>query len=873
MTFLRLYDNSKHVKVNFISDDELAAEMNSHDPDKMYPAIASPALMGGYIYPILKEIAGDRTFQILKAPLPKTDENRSKELDQLQRQAETLYAYVDSGEMTIVQIEGLERAATPLSSMGWTILNGAKTFKRLKTLNRPFRLWSMSDQPLRVAIVNDDDYCDEDLEGYTEEEIERLLDGAIVIHPRLFEDCLANVEFPIYVPGDDDRPELAVDFYRSQEYLRQAHDYQAFNARIFGPMIFKGIDEDDPLWERPGMLKGEAHKDIAGTCERMHVDVICARSALKFEVANDVRRIVLLEPQKAKLSQVSSDLQTMINVPALYQPDDVAKFTKIFLMDTLERLKRDEIMQSWYDMSSPYFNASQRVWNQNDVLTLTKWNARAWQMSGMRISQSPWLFEQLGSAIIKTLRVQDQQKLRFPVPCAARAQVISASYASMAGADLEIARGSARWCEELESLVVNDLDWLEMYRSHGGHDLDDFFVIYWRTIGNLRKLVVVRSPNDWGEYSIFDYVEGDWYPQMETVDGQFIIFPQVSDDPELWGERLSEAYRAGKVIYTGLPSENDKVKEDPHPYGPDDVLRLMSNNQASGSCVGANVNARSLRALAMRNHRQVQLATMESCIDTGTQGGSQDDIQAVHAEARSIVEDLINDPEVKIDSYMWFTRFANIFKQPFPSSRLTSDTHISKAHQYRLDVSRSFMRIVREYAQTHLTANIDPRIHALGRKHLRYGYDTIVETRKQMYQMQNVGEQSLEPGNWREVHSLMLERLNAQPTDVDKFDFVLAMYSASFKAKTTSSNRVTDQLVMNPHIFPYLLSALRFYGIAYHIVVDDKGNLTRHKTDSWSLTCKECGTIRETDDPVMLQSYHTHEGICKECRTPAAETA
>lgn len=872
MSFLRVYDNSGYVKVNFISDDVLAADMNTRNLANNYSAATSPCLMGGYTYPVLNDLinqyAPNSTYQILKAPLPKGDIAKHDFMLQLIQQQETLYAYVDSGEITVVQIENWSRAARPLSSMNWNVIAGTKTFKRLKTLNRPFRLWSIDERPLRVAIIENDDYTNEDVEGLTEEEVERLLDGAIVIAPGVFKDCLANVKFPEFVQ-DDDHPEFAVDHFRAQEYLRQAHNFHAFNARIFGPMHFTGLDHEDELYQRHGMLKGEAFVDVSGTLEKMHVDVICARSALKFEVSNNVKRIVLMEPQKAKTSGVSSDLQTMINLPALFQPEDTAQWTRDFLFANFERLRQNQIMESWFDMSTPYFNASNRVFNQNDVHTLTKWNARAWLMSGLRITDSPWLFEQLGAAIAKTLHPSNMQKLRFPVPCAVRAQCISASFASMAGSDTEVPQGAARWNPELESIVVNDLDWLEMYRSHGGHDLDDFFVAYYRTVGNLRKIILVRSPNDWGEYSSFDYIEGDWYPQMETHDNRFILFPEVSTDPELWPQRLSEAFAEGKIIYTGLPSESDETKIEPHVYGFEDVKYLIENNQSSGSCVGANVNSRSLWSLATRKHRAVQLTTMESCIDTGTQGGCQDDIQAVHAEAKSIVDDILSDYNLKIDSYMWYTRFANIYKMPFDLSRLTSDTHISKANQFRLDASKAFNKMVREYAQTHLTGNLNPVIHALGRKHLRPAYAVLAQTRINMYRSQNHGDQSLEPGVWREVHSLILDALNEFDNDVDKFDYILGMYSACFKAKTTGSKRITDQMVMNPHIFPYLLNALRYYGLAFYIEVDEQGHLIRHKTSNWSLVCTECETVIETEDPVILQSYHTHAAVCKSCRTNA----
>ena len=864
MAFYSVASNTGYIRVNYISDDGRAAIMNAAgDPQAVM--VTSPSTMGGYTYPILNAIAGNRIYQILKMPLPKSTPQEAL-VDKLLRQQETLYGYVDGNDVTIIQIEGWSRSSTPLSSLGFRITSSPKTFKRLKTANRPFRLWNQLDRPLRVYIVQNDDYSNEDFSDFEPEVVERLLDGAITIAPWLFKDCLPNVVFPDYDPNNM-QVSLAQNAYRRQEFFRQAQNFHAFNGRIIGAMTFSGAVENLAS-DVPGMLKGEAFVDVSDTCERLNVDVICAASALKYEFGFEGMPFVLLEPQKAKRSGVNSDLQTMSNMPALYQFSDVRWWTMQYLVDAFERLKRDEVMESWYDMTSSYFNSSNRVFDEDNVITMTKWNARAWLMSGRRVTESPWLFERLGFAIAQSLNPADASKLRFPVPCAVRAQVISQSCAAMAGWDMEIVQGSARWCEELEALVVNDHDWLEMYRSHGGHDLDDFFVGYWRTIGNLRKIVVVRSPNDWGEYSVFDYVEGDWYPQFETYNGDIVQFPEVPADPELWAQRLSEAHAEGKIAYSGMPSKRVKPeKTEPHPYGLNDVMHLIQNNQGSASCVGANVNARVLWSLATRKHRTLQLASMEDCIDAGTQGGSAEDTDAVHAEAKEIVEMIIADPSLRIDQYVWISRFQPLQGMPFDPSRLDGKTHVSMAHRFRHEAARDFREMVRKYAQTlakSVKADLD--VHRLGRRMLSKGYNVLASTRLMMVRMQTPGQQELGVRDWTEVHQPVLAVYDSLEKLSDKHDFILGLYSACLKVPT-ASGKISDQLVMNPHIFPHLLEAMRFYGLAYHIDVTVEGKINRWKYEKWDLECKSCHSTHEVTDPVTVQNYHFYDGLCKDCRT------
>lgn len=878
--FFTANDNSGSIRINYVTDETIAAAMNKAGrllsvSGNLVPAVSSPSLMGGYCYPILEDIAQGRTFQILKSSADSSPV-AVKRLKALAAAPETLYSYVDQGEITIVQIEEHDRREFPLSSFGWDIENTPKTFKRLKTLNRPFRLWDRltdadgNPRELRVAIMDDDAYISDEFEadGYSSAEIERLLDGAVVINPQLFLNCKANIHFPVFAgESSHEHPEMFIEKFRRQEFLRQAQHFKTFNGRIFGAMHFTGLDPDDVLHERSGLIKAEFFCDVAGTCERLGVDVIAARSALKTEVSYSGQPFILIEPQKAKKSGVNSDIQTMSNLPGLYKVDAIQAWVDDFLAAKFDDLKNNKLMPEWFDMSSTKFNGSTHTLMPNDVDTLNKWNARVWMLSGRKITESPWLFEQLASSIAKSVNTRDDRRLRFPVPCAVRAQVISASMSSMAGFDADVYQGCARWVEELEAVVVNDEDWLEMYRSHGGMDLDDFFTCYYRTIGNCRKIVTVRSPNDWGEYSIFDYVEGDWFPTFTKADGTIIQFPEADNNPELWAERLSEVYSEGRIEYRGLPTENSNPTSVEQAYGINTIVKLIQDNKGSAACVGANVNARTLHSVVMRSHRPVQLCPMEGAIDAGTQGGSAEDTIAVQEEATEILKAVIASGR-PICAYLWRTRFVRANQVPFPQSRLTTETHLFKADQIRKASSRRFLAMARDYAQKNLT-QVDICVHRLGRRMLPKALEVLVTTRRTMVSMQDVGSQTMGLGDWYDVHSLPIQVMNSFDTVTDQYDFVLALYSACFKLPTRSTGKVSDQIVMNPHLFPYLMDALRYYGLANHVEVDENNQIVSWKQDNWILTCETCGDERETDNPVLLQSYNAQNRVCGHCRQTA----
>lgn len=835
------------------------------------PVCTSPATMGGYVYPILEDLAQGREFQILKSTLPGDDTDHRILLEQIMADDNTALAYVDAGNVTVVQVENWVRGVDSLSAYGWDVLSGQKTFKRVKTLCRPFRTYARMARKLRVHIVNDTDYTDLDTDLYDEETLERLLDGAFVIAPWIRQECIANVWFPN--SGSDG---YSVDDFRRKFFYRQVRDTVGWNARIFGDMEFSGIAADDPLRDRTGMLKGEAFVHTGDTLERMKVDIIAARSAFKKEVSLSGHTYVLMEPQAPKFEAVMSDYQTIVDMPGLYRPDQIKEHTKAWMLKGFVDLTNNKPLDFWYQMASPLFGSEGTTYDPQDVGTLTRWNARALVMSGMQITQSPWIFEQLAGSIVSLLRPADKSRLRFPIQCAIRCQVISQSFASMCGEDVDIYPGEARFVEKLESIVVHDQDWLEMYRSHGGCDLDDFFVAYYRTMQNeeegpVKVIVLVRSPNDIGEYSVFRYVEGDFAPSFTTNGGEEISFPEVPSDPKFWAPRLSEAYEAGLVEYAGLPSENDPSvlpaqQVDQEVYSMADVWWAIENNKASQMCVGANVNARTLWTSTVRQHRPRQLTTLEGCVDAGAQGGCAADTEAVMLEAKEIVKEVVENTTGPISSYIWNTRFsANPTMTAKVLDRLTSEDYLTKLDIYRANYAQDFMEMCRQWAQAHCVNNFgDLPVMQLGVLRAEIAYRLLVQTRISLA-TQN-GMRGITLADWQVVQSPIIAALDRQDTQAERHDIMMALLAACHR-HPTSQGRYTDNVVMQPSVFPYMLDALRYYGLAAYLEVDEQtGKINRVWSSEWKLVCDKCGIEHITKNPLQLQAYEHNGRICRECR-------
>lgn len=875
--FSTVDNNDPFIRLQFLSDDEMARQINRQSvfvagPDRR---VNHPEIMGGYRYPILEDIAKGNIFCICTSPLPTTPA-QGDAYRRLLSDPDTLYAYVDSGRVFYVQVANPDKMSGVLGRNGWeaTYTPGGKTPKRIKTLNRPFRWWTkFSDRKLHVHIIPDDAYADDLADkGFTAEEIESLLDGAFIISDKLIEKCRDNIRF--LLPNDTTNPLLSIDHIRHYFYMKESADFVSFNARVFGPMAFSGdLSHAESI---DGMIKGEAYKaDLSKRKGFENCDIICAASAIKHEVFNDETCFVLVEPQTAKLSQgeiqVFSDMQTIANNPALFDPAQMKTFTADWVMDMLDHLKAGNLLSSWYTQSNIAFNDG-KLYSATDVNTLTRWQARAWAMSGLNYTQSPWLFNHLASLMADSLRADDDRKMKFPVPAAMRVLVISASMARAFGWEEDVERGDIRFYGDMEALVVHDEDWIEMRPSHGGHDLDDFFVAYYREIDGVRKVILVRSPNDYGEYTIFNYVEGDYYPYWQRVNGNIIEFPEISSDPALWPQRLSEAIAEGKIIYTKLPSQlipKPDVKPEPAQYTREHVDLQVRSAPNSTTSVGGNVNARTLYSLVIaphEGHRPVQLCSMEQAIDAGTQSIVKEDTTAVLEEAAVIITEVQNAP-YKVDMYMWNNRFASRYGA-LPTHRIDQQGRLTRLNQLRGDRAAAFKILANQWSQTHCRP--DPIIHTLGMARFAQARQVLMTCRINMVQMQPSGSQSLMVEHWKIVHRPVFEVLEALDDDQHRYDFIIALWSAALKTPTSSGQRVTDQIVMNPDVFPLLLDALRFYGLANYITLTEEGSLTTYGVKEWDLACVSCDSTVHTTDPVMLQRYHLLGGVCRSCRDHAA---
>ena len=795
----------------------------------------------------------ENDVRVSSIPIPRTTQEY-RIVEAIARHPRITYGIVDKNKIMFLRVGNKTGWLSALNAHGFIVKGGAKTPKRAKQIHRPTLLHATFDD-LNIQVVDSTYYTDYDFSEHSTEVddwmkdesiTERLLDGGFVISERLINTAITNI--PVYNPQSSTDP---MEYYHDgrvrDEMIRDLEKTRVYNVRIVGPM---------------GIIKGNAL--VANLPEG--VDVITSTANIKKELSNEFRYYFIAEPQGPK-TKVTTDIQTLINFPKLFRKSD------------LEYWLREEYKKMFRDVTngvvlSNYKRVYSRLWREDEdeiddeeLYARLTYNGYRWVSMGLSITNSPWLFQTLAISHAKPL-----QK-RVPVPCAVYEQIIPESLAKMAGWEGNVERGTIRRSMQLGVHIVNDLDWIESYESHGGNDADDFFKLFYRTIeggpmDGEKVVIALRCPNGYGEYSIYRYVDGEEYPTWETSDGELVSFPEVNGRG--WPVRLSEAIRENIVQYAGLPSDFTTVKTQySEHYTVDDFLNNVRNAMTSGN-VGGYVNSVMLHSLTLHRHRPVQLCSLESAIDGCTQTDDPQDRFAIDAEAEKIVQEVI-DSGKPIDEYYWKQRgFASRYK----------DAEVELYKGKVTQVAQLCKQFFNEYCEKVIAwgqenARPVPLVEELGDRMLLTAQADIRRFRLQIHDANSSPDNLqgvIHRSTWDMLYERIVEHLESDvfENETDKYDYVISLLHSSVKFPT-SQGKITDQIVMNKQVFPYLERAFIHYGIGSLMKLHKANNGRLYvediRTDHWQFVDPD-GNTHHFDDAADYQRFHLQFSKLKRIAPP-----
>jgi len=805
--------------------------------------------IGFYDIGVLRQLMNSsdaNEFRVAALPIPQNVFDRA-ELEKIVRHPSVQYALVDKTKIVLCSIKGCNGWLGAINEAGFKVKGGGKTAKRLKSFHRASLINAHYDH-LRIQWVEPTAYTRYDFENgdwspWVKEATSRLLDGGFVISSRLIHKALADQ--PLYYTNNETLDPN--DVYYDPEIRRKRGAFlvasKVFNGRIFTP---------------EGVIKGNF---IVSDNLPEYVDVITSRENLKKEIEYHNGYRLIAEPQGPKTSVITDD-QTVINLPKLFRKSDLEFWLKEQYEIMFEDAKNDRLLQDWKFVFVRQFSKADNYGSKKKEQTPADLEAQTrvnyvgyrWKSMGLSITDSPWLF--------KTLAISHARPLenRIPIPCSVYEQIIPESLARMAGFDIIVEEGTIRRINSVGIHVVNDFDWLEMYESHGGHDQDDFFKLFYRTMKSGSKdgkkvVIVARSPNGYGEYSIFDYVEGEWYPKWKKSDGEVVTFPEVNG--RNWPVRLSDAIRARKVRYVGLPSDNNPSPKpsEGEQYSVKDFMSDVDTAMNGGN-VGRFVNSSMLHSNSLAKHRPVQVCSLESAIDGCTQTSNPLDRTAIDAEAEIILQEVI-DSGAKVDHDLWYGRFANFAKKhPEVETYEGTLTHMNNLCKTYFN---KYVDRVTKYSQTEI-AIADP-INKLANRLRFHALPTFRRFNMSIYNT-NSGEFAQSSGTisreeWDYIYGNVVKDIESFVRIEDRHDFVIALYAVCMTEKN-GSGRVSDQIMMNPVIYPYLERALIHYGIASRVLMtfnNGKYAAEQTKYDKWTHIDPD-GSQHSFTDVFEYQDHH-----------------
>ena len=786
---------------------------------------------------------GEGGYKVWTLPIPEDEEQFNKACA-LVNSPNVQYALVDKDKLVFVVVDGAPGWMSKINELGYQVHSGPKTNKRLKSFHRPTLLNAHFDN-LNIKIVEPTHYSRYNFidqnddwgvssEFRNPEVIDRLLDGGFIISRRLIQESVKNI--PFHTPDNS----------------LEDHDYY-YDPRLYQNMVDTLLEStvvNARIIYKDGFLKGNAF--VADLPEG--IDVITAQTNIKSEITYPNGYRFLAEPQGPK-PRVITDPQTIVNFPKLFRKSDMEMWLREEYKKMFDMATSGKLLTNWKYIY-------QRTWRETDSPEEMEARARMayvgyrWTAAGFKVTESPWLFETIAISHAKPL-----QKA-IVIPCAVYEQIIPESLARMAGHDLLVDEGTIVRCNPLGCHVVNDIDWLEMYESHGGMDQDDFFKLFYREMeggefDGEKVVIVARSPNGFGEYSIFRYVENNWAPTWHMADGTPVMFPKVNGRG--WPKRLSEVISSGAVSHKGLPSESlPKVKRS-GPYTQQDVIRDIKIAMAGGN-VGGYVNACVAHSSVIGKHRPSQLCTLESAIDKCINPDDIADVIAIDNEANLMMREVIESGK-PIDEDLYYQRKIKRYLKRGETVELYNGK-TTQVNTLCNEYFRRYSNSIRDWSQQNARPN--DIIHRLADRLRHQAYPVLRKFRMDLYNTNSTevtkSSGAIQRNSWENLYLGIVDKITSYERILDSYDFVIALYSESIK-NPTSYGKITDQIVMNRFVFPYLEEALQYYGIAASVkreLRNGRLRIVNERVTSW-IWQDSSGEDVEYTDPIAFQAAHAED--------------
>lgn len=255
-----------------------------------------------------------------------------------------------------------------------------------------------------------------------------------------------------------------------------------------------------------------------------------------------------------------------------------------------------------------------------------------WQAAGGSLRNWAYFIFMIAGAFMNKMR----KGMRFPIPWATYTHVVTHQVLTLAGYGKVVEEMGDRvfYHEATGRFSMPGHKVEELFENHGGFDLDDSFRILLRRFADDGiKAMLVRSPNNFGEYSIVDVDADSFLPVMYNTEDSI---PEMDKTVAEFIAKLPTIHEVNKVATCKELTPAPSLKNSRWDVGL--INKFIKTNKASPG-VGAWANVMMVLCDTLRRctpsqpYRRVYVAT-EDVVDALMQGGTaqqfmeiQDDIE------------------------------------------------------------------------------------------------------------------------------------------------------------------------------------------------------------------------------------------------------
>jgi hypothetical protein len=365
----------------------------------------------------------------------------------------------------------------------------------------------------------------------------------------------------------------------------------------------------------------------------------------------------------------------MINLRAFFTPQRVCTWVdKYNVGPMLLDLQEDRMLESLEEILR-----AQEDEDDQGFMVGERWKAFTYAQMGLSLRHSPALLKSVMKALLGKLAItykrfdpktgksvtQKTDKIRVIVPNARTCSIETETMCQFLGLDVVVPRGEFRYLAEFNVVVVNDQDYDDFIRVNtGGSDLDDeVSLFYFNHQGSIYALMV-RYPNDIGEYVVLKAPAGDkgpgarrvtFDPAGHLVKGRvYADHPDFTFDPAGLPKTTAKALQDGSLKFLGLAEGPEEVEQD---YTPEFVFGLVER-ALFGSSPGMAVNIKMAANYVKKGQMAELLCSMEEIIDTCTMGTNTQSVRQINDYFENLYLAMKSLERARIDECMAY-RFAN----------------------------------------------------------------------------------------------------------------------------------------------------------------------------------------------------------------------